>query len=156
MFVWLVFSYIMQIVLHRMFELRRASRNIRGIDRLCVRCTRRCAVDAMCTYKNGHITPFQELSRNRSLFQDNIVTITRVAEMAPNTMRDTSKSFALIIHQSPFKSKIHKNKIMNFLKSYDNLQYRAIILLFRYIKIITTYKKITSKTNALIKLLNVY
>lgn len=113
-YIWFVFSYIMlQIVLHRMFKLRRASRNIRGIDRLCVRCTRRCAIDAMCTYTNGHITPFQEYRAIALCFR-NIVTITRVAEMAPNTTWDTSKSFALTIRQLPFKSKLYKNKIINF------------------------------------------
>lgn len=41
------------------FKLRRAWRNIHGIDRLCVRCYRRCVVDATCTYTYEHITTFQ-------------------------------------------------------------------------------------------------
>lgn len=59
---------------------------------------RRCAIDATCTYTNGHITPFQEY-RAIALCFSNIVTITRVAEMAPNATWDTNKFFALILRK---------------------------------------------------------
>lgn len=117
---------------------------------------RRCAVDATCTYTNGHITPFQEYRAIALCFR-NIVTITSVAEMAPNATWDTSKSPSRsTVRQLPFETKLYKNKMTKFSKSYNTKHTRSNLQprVSRNHYIISTADiKITRETkHALIKL----